>query len=154
MARCHVRRSKKRQPAFRPRVAAGLPLAEASKACSEPRTRDWASGWRTLMSVWGLPAIILFAAAWLEPTLRALVWTAMLIWMGCACLANARRCGRTHCRFTGPFFLVMAASVVAYAFSGLPLGPYGWAVLGGVTVIGNLLIWWGSERLLGMFPRP
>jgi len=28
--------------------------------------------------------------------------------MGLACIANARRCGRVHCYFTGPLFLLSA----------------------------------------------
>ena len=93
----------------------------------------------------------MLAAAFIEASVRAGLWTAMLIWMGAACLVNFRRCGRTHCLYTGPFFLLMAACVVAYAIDLLPLGPYGWAILGAVTVMGNALIWWGTERLVGRF---
>jgi hypothetical protein len=45
----------------------------------------------------------------------------------------------------------MVALVVAYAAEILPLGSHGWVVLGAITVIGNTLIWWGSERFLGTF---
>lgn len=77
----------------------------------------------------------------------------MLVWMGIACLKNAWRCGRTHCRFTGPFFLVMAALVIGYGSGRLQLGPYGWVIIGATTFIGNALIWWGSEGPLGKFAR-
>lgn len=93
----------------------------------------------------------MLAAALVEPTLRAVVWVAMLIWMGGACVANAHRCGRTHCRYTGPFFLFMAGMVVAYATGIVALGTHGWAILGLTTVVGNGLIWWASECLLGTF---
>jgi len=53
----------------------------------------------------------------------------MLLWMGGACVANARRCNRTHCRFTGPFLILMAALVVSNAVALLPLGPYGRDIL-------------------------
>lgn len=128
-------------------------MAEERQACSEACAKDWASNRRTFVVLWGLPGAAMSFAVLLEPALRAVVWIVTLIWMGGVCLANARRCGRTHCRFTGPFFLVMAALVVAYAIGGLQLGSQGWAILGGVTVIGNALIWWGSERLLGVFRR-
>ena len=95
----------------------------------------------------------MLAGTFAEPMLRAVIWTVMLLWMSAACFANAHRCGRTHCRFTGPFFLVMAAAVVGYAVGALPIGSYGWTILGIVIVIGNALIWWGSERLLGRFQR-
>jgi len=96
----------------------------------------------------------MLGAILLERVPRAVVWTAMLVLMGAACLANARRCSRTHCRYTGPFFLAMAALVVAYAAGILPLGPHGWTILGATAVIGNALLWWGSERFLGRFTRP
>ena len=77
----------------------------------------------------------------------------MLLWMGGACLANARRCSRTHCHVTGPFFILMAAGVVAYAAGLIDLGAYGWDLLGGVTLIGALGLWWASERAWGRFTR-
>lgn len=96
----------------------------------------------------------MLCATLLEPGLRALIWSAALIWMGGACIANARRCGRTHCRFTGPFYLLMAALVVAYAAGLLPIGDQGWAMLGAATTIGTAMLWWGSERIWGSFwPR-
>ena len=52
------------------------------------------------------------AALFTSVPLRAVVWTVALIWMGVACILNARRCGRTHCRYTGPYYLVMIAPVV------------------------------------------
>jgi hypothetical protein len=30
-----------------------------------------------------------------------------------ACILNARRCGRTHCRYTGPYYLATIAPVFA-----------------------------------------
>lgn len=83
---------------------------------------DWASSRLALALVWGVPAAVMLLALLLEATPRAVVWIAMLVWMGLACLANARRCGRTHCRYTGPFFLGAAGLVVAYVAGLLPLG--------------------------------
>jgi hypothetical protein len=76
----------------------------------------------------------------------------MLLWMGGACLANAWRCARTHCRFTGPFFLMMAVLVATYTIGLLPLRPEGWAILGGFTLVGFAALWWG-ERIWGVFSR-
>jgi hypothetical protein len=75
----------------------------------------------------------------------------MLIWMGGACLMNARRCHRTHCRYTGPFFLAMAMAVLAYIMGLLPLGSWPWLTLGLTIAIGNALLWWGTERALGTY---
>jgi hypothetical protein len=72
---------------------------------------------------------------------------------GKACLANARRCRRTHCKFTGPFYLLMALVVVAMALGALPLGEYGWHILGGATGLGTAVLWWGTERVWGAFSR-
>ena len=115
--------------------------------------RDWAGHGLTLAAIWGIPAAAMLLALLLEPGARAVVWTAMLAWMGWACLQNARRCGRTHCRYTGPFFLAMAVLVVLYATGIVPLGNHPWLMLGILAVAGNALIWWGSERLLGTYTR-
>lgn len=45
----------------------------------------------------------------------------------------------------------MAALALGYGSGNLQLGSYGWAIIGATTFIGNALIWWGSERLLGKF---
>lgn len=121
----------------------------ADQAMSDCAKADWASSRLALALVWGVPAAVMLLALLLEATPRAVVWIAMLVWMGLACLANARRCGRTHCRYTGPFFLGTAGLVVAYAAGLLPLGSQPWLMLGALVAVGNALIWWGSERLLG-----
>jgi hypothetical protein len=42
---------------------------------------------------------------------RATIWTIALVWMGVVRIPNAGRCGRTHCRYTGPYYLAMIALV-------------------------------------------
>src|SRR5687767_7821328 len=74
--------------------------------------RDWLSGFRTYTVAWVLPLALLLIGLLLTPSARMLVWTFALAWMGVACLLNARRCGRTHCRFTGPYFLLMIVPVI------------------------------------------
>jgi hypothetical protein len=130
-------------------AAAGL-MASDRQCCTKT---DWAGGRLTLAGVWGIPTAAMLLALLLEPRVRAVVWIAMLAWMGWACLANARRCGRTHCRYTGPYFLGMAGLVLAYIADMLPLGNQPWLILGALTVTGNALIWWASEHLLGTYSR-
>lgn len=113
--------------------------------------RDWAGNRRAFALYWGLPAAVMALAGVLDPLTRAFVWTGALLWMGGACLANARRCGRTHCRFTGPFFIAMAVVVVAYAAGALPLGPSGWTLVGATTLFGAIGVWWVTERIWGKF---
>lgn len=127
-----------------------------AEGCAAPEKgrQDWAGDWRSLAGLWALPLGSMLAATLLSPAPRGVVWVAMLAWMGVACLANARRCSRTHCRITGPFFLIMAVAVASYAVGLLPLGDHGWTLLGVVTLLGFAILWWGSERLLGRFtPR-
>src|SRR3546814_2093224 len=75
---------------------------------------DWSGNWRTLLMLWGFPGLAMLGALGLDPTPRAVVWTFMLSAMGLACIINSRRCGRTHCRFTGPFLIVMAILVIGH----------------------------------------
>lgn len=128
-------------------------MAEDCSAGSAERASDWAGNWRTLAGLWGLPALAILGGAFVGPAGRTIMWTAALVWMGVACLMNARGRHRTHCRFTGPFYLAMALLVPLFASGLLPLGSYGWHILGGVTVVGTAALWWGSERLWGVFSR-
>src|SRR5216684_145071 len=70
----------------------------------------------------------------------------------CCCLMNARGCGRMHCYFTGPFFLLLAVASLFYGLRLLPLGPHGWLYLGAFLLVGGgllsfLPVWlWGRYR--------
>ncbi|WP_395612207.1 hypothetical protein [Allosphingosinicella sp.] len=122
----------------------------SNSQCSE---RDWSGNHWSLMLVWGLPGLIMLTAALGDPVVRGVIWTAMLLWMGGACLFNARQCTRTHCRFTGPFLIVMAGLVAGDAMGALALGAHGWVILGGITFFGFVVLWSGSEQILGKFSR-
>jgi hypothetical protein len=45
----------------------------------------------------------------------------------------------------------MAAAVLAYITGVLPLGSQPWLVLGLGCALGNALVWWVSERMLGTY---
>jgi hypothetical protein len=60
--------------------------------------------------------------------------------MGTICLLNASRCGRIHCYFTGPFFILAAVTSLGYGVGLLPFGPSGWIWIGNITMIGNITI--------------
>jgi hypothetical protein len=111
---------------------------------------DWAHGRRACL-IWGIPAAILLASSWLPERLLVVVWPPVLTFMGVACLLNARRCGRIHCYFTGPFFLVVAALALLYGIGVLPLGAHGWSTLSLVLVIGAVTLIWVPERILGQY---
>ena len=74
------------------------------------------------------------------------VWVAALVWMGSACLWNAHRCGRRHCYWSGPFFLVMILPVLAYGYGVVPLDIDGWKWLGISIGVGAVLITAITER--------
>ena len=115
------------------------------------RANDWVSDVRGYALAWGLPAVALVGTAFAPPWIRTPTWPIVLVWMGMACIANARRCGRTHCYLTGPFFLVMAMAVLLHGYGLVPLGPHGWIWLGAVTAVGTALLWTASEALLGRY---
>ena len=114
-----------------------------------PARVDWVKN-RSLVA-WGLPAAALLAGSFLPDPLRTAVWTLSLIWMGGACLANARRCGRTHCYFTGPFFLLMAAASIVHGLGLVDFGPSAWRWLGMTIGAGAAILWIVPERLLGTY---
>jgi hypothetical protein len=81
-------------------------------------------------------------------------WTLSLLIMGSACLVNARGCGRTHCYFTGPFFLIMAAVSLTYGLHLLPLGARGWSYIGAVLLVGGISLCVLPEWAWGRYRRP
>ena len=109
-------------------------------------SRDWLGNVRTNMLAWWVPHAAMLAALFLRVPVRAVVWIVALIWMGSACTLNARQCGRTHCRYTGPYYLAMIVPVLVLASSGVSASFYGWIILGVVIVVGSGVIWRASER--------
>jgi len=71
----------------------------------------------------------MLVALFLSVPVRAVAWTVALIWMGSACILNARQCGRTHCPYTGPYYLAMIIPVLAIASSSASANVYGCIVL-------------------------
>ncbi|MCC6496069.1 MAG: hypothetical protein IT193_07395 [Propionibacteriaceae bacterium] len=68
--------------------------------------------------------------------------------MGVACIANASGCGRLHCYFTGPWYLLAA---VASYLRGTGRLSIPWPAIAGLTGIGVCALWWGPERLWGKY---
>lgn len=132
---------------------AALPIAVADQINLRPgqRPSDWTGSSLSFSLAWCLPVVAMVLSTSLNSVARATIWTAMLLWMGGACLLNARRCHRTHCLFTGPFFILMSVGVVAYASGVLRLGPNGWGIIGGIALVGALSLCWVSERIFGKF---
>lgn len=117
-----------------------------------PQTsRDWLGCMYTSILAWWLPHAAILAGLFVPITARAVIWIIALIWMGTACILNARRCNRTHCRYTGPYYLVMSAPVLALGAGVISAGIYGWMCLGVFILGGGGLLWWATERTWGKF---
>ena len=120
------------------------------KACCH-ESKDWVARRRSFVLGWGLPGLALAGSLFMEPPGRAWIWCLGLLWMGVACTANALRCGRIHCYFTGPFFLLMACLTLLYGLGILELRPQGWTWLSLGLVIGTVGLWWLPEQRWGQF---
>jgi hypothetical protein len=121
---------------------------------SKPTTdtpRDWLGGKRTGLLAWWIPLATIFAGLFVQVSLRTVGWVIALGWMGSACMLNARRCNRTHCRYTGPYYLAMIVPVVALGAGLVTVGTLGWVWLGLIILGGSGLIWWATERAWGKF---
>lgn len=114
-----------------------------------PQT-DWASGLRGCIT-WGIPAAVLIMS---PVQYFVIVWPVALTFMGLACLANARRCGRVHCYVTGPFFLLLALVGLLYGLGVVPLGARGWSILSIGLVVGSVVLICVPEWLFGRYRAP
>ncbi len=61
---------------------------------SDEQRIDWAAGKKGLLLAWGLPIGAMLIAIFIDPLSKMIIWITALVWMGSACLLNARRCGR------------------------------------------------------------
>jgi hypothetical protein len=113
--------------------------------------RDWLRSVPVHLLAWWIPKIALVAALSAPVPIRGVIWIVALTWMGAACIINARRCGRTHCRYTGPFYLAMIAPILVFALEAIALGFYGWVGLAVVILAGSRIIWWATERAWGAY---
>lgn len=94
-------------------------------------TADWLCSGKGLL-LWCLPTLVLVVGG-SSSTMRPWLWGPALLVMEIACLTNAARCGRVHCYFTRPLYLLAAAYVVLWAFHLVPMNPNGF--LGAVLLL-------------------
>ena len=112
-------------------------------------SRDWLASTSSNLLAWWLPHVALLVGLFVPIPVRVVIWTMALLWMGVACILNGRRCGRTHCRYTGPYYLAMIAPVIALGI--IASGTSVWIALGVIIIGGSKLIWWATERAWGKF---
>jgi hypothetical protein len=96
---------------------------------------------------WCLPAFAFAFGFFVSPAMRTVLWTLSLGFMGTLCLLNASRCGRIHCYFTGPFFILGAVASL------LPFGTSGWKWIGNITIIGAIALSAIPEFAFGRYRR-
>lgn len=112
------------------------------------RDRDLAGG-RAAFFLWCVPSIVILAGV-LVPGIRSLLWIPSFLVMGIACVVNARGCGRRHCYWTGPVFLLAG---VATALDALGMLAVDWKLVLAGVFLGTLLAY-GSEWRRGKYAEP
>ena len=91
-------------------------------------SHDWLGSKRTNLLAWWIPLAAILAGLFMPAALRTADWVIALGWMGTACILNARRCNRTHCRYTGPYYLAMIVPVMALGAGLVTVGILAWLV--------------------------
>jgi len=114
-------------------------------------SRDWLRSPHASLLAWGIPCTAIIASLFAPVPIRTAIWITALIWMGTACLLNAKRCGRTHCRYTGLYYLAMIAPVVLLGSGVVSGGIFAWLLVAGAILLGSILLWWATERAWGKF---
>src|ERR1700687_2800046 len=89
-------------------------------------SRDWLRSPRANLLAWWIPQAGILAGLFCAVPVRAAIWITAFIWMGTACILNARRCGRTHCRYTGRYYLAMIVPVAILAAGVVAVGSLCW----------------------------
>lgn len=98
--------------------------------------------------IWGLPkALLIVGVFWSEA--RVWLWTPALLVAGTSCLVNAARCGRLHCYFTGPLFLLAALATILSSLHILPL-HWGWIL---ASVVSGVPLAYVLEVPLGKYVK-
>ena len=121
------------------------------KAILGVKNRDLTSDRLRAFLLWGVPHICFFMGIFTNPAFRTILWSSSLFIMGTACLINAFRCGRFHCYFTGPFYLLMAALSLLYGLGFLEFGALGWVWIGVIVVVVAPILIGLPERLYGKY---
>jgi hypothetical protein len=121
--------------------------------CSPSRQNDLLGSRWALLLWWGPWVLIVIGGihAIVGNLLHTALWTLGFTVASGACLVNARRCGRRHCFYTGPLFLLAALASLLYGLGVLPLGANGWGWIVGIAVVGSLFFCCVLEELLGKY---
>jgi len=95
--------------------------------------------------LWYLPlAVFIVGTFWQKG--RVWLWTPTLLVAGISCVINAKRCGRLHCHFTGPLYLLGALTALLSGL-GVVAMPCIWILVGivGGSVLAFVPEWIGRK---------
>jgi hypothetical protein len=116
-----------------------------------PGRPDLVSNKRAYFLLWRVPWLAIVASLPVnDSSLKAGIWTTAFAQMGIACIANATGCGRLHCFFTGPWYLLAAAASFLRGSGRLSIP---WPALAGLTGLGICALWWLPEKAWGTYAR-
>lgn len=117
------------------------------------KNKDFTSDRVTATLLWGIPHVVFLIGIFTNPMLRTILWSSALSAAGIACIINAFRCGRIHCYFTGPFYLLMAVLSLLYGIGILQFGQFGWYWIGGAVILLGPILARVPERIYGKYVK-
>jgi hypothetical protein len=124
-----------------------------TECCGDVEPKDLVTNERISLVVWKLPLVVFMAGFFTGPTVRAVLWTVSLGVAGAGCLVNAARCGRVHCYFTGPLFLIGAGVSLAHGVGLVSLSAAWWIGIGVAMILGDSALILLPERVWGKYRR-
>ena len=117
-------------------------------------SRDVMSSRLRMALLYALPGLSIYLTGQLgDRRILTIVWPVAFLIMGLACVANARRCGRVHCYFTGPLFLLASVLSAMHGWNVINLGPRAWDMIGFGTLVLALVLYYVPEALWGRYYR-
>lgn len=82
--------------------------------------RDLAAKPLPFLVAWGIPIAIIFVINFVQsyiPFEVTVITIAITVaWIGLSCFVNAFRCGRLHCKVSGPIFFIGAIAMIVGGF--------------------------------------
>lgn len=124
-----------------------------TECCGDVEPRDLVASKRVSLIVWKLPLAVFMVGFFADPMARAVLWTVSLGVAGAGCLVNAARCGRVHCYFTGPLFLIGAGVSLAHGVGLVSLSAMWWIGTGVAVILGGCALTLLPERVWGKYRR-
>lgn len=123
--------------------------------CSATQKNDLVANRKHYALVWGAPALLLLLSWSMTMPLwaKGFIWATALVWMGRACLWNASRCGRWHCFFTGPFFLLSAFAALSIGLEWPVTGRMNFNALGLILLLATPVLHILPDVLGGTYRR-